>query len=405
MSRYKSTKLKKVMFLCAHLSDGGAEKVLSELSCNLPIYIEQVIVLFEKKITYPYKGRLISFDSPTTSLSFFNRTYKFIQRIFRMKKIIKIENPDCVISFMEEANFINIMVSENPIVTVHILQSINPKRLSSLIAIKLLILVLYNRVKVIAVSKGVKNDLIKKFGVKEEKIQVIYNPVGIKEIQILSGEKINDDFQRNNIPIIVTSGRLTEQKGQWHLIRAFSEVRKRIPCRLVIMGKGELEGYLRELTRELSLQGDVVFLGWQKNPYKYLANANVFVLSSLWEGFGIVLVEAMVCKLSIISTDCQSGPREILAPQNNGNNQINDVEYAEFGLLVPVCDGRFYKANDPLTKEESILSNAIIQILSNKKLTEHYSKVGSQRAYDFDVKKIVEEYALLLHKVCASNIR
>lgn len=394
---------KKVMFLSAHLSYGGAEKVLSELSCNLPDDIEQVIVLYEKEITYPYKGRLISLDSPITSLSFFNRAYKFIQRIFRLKKIIKTENPDCVISFMEEANFINIMVSENPIVTVHILQSINPKRLSSLIAIKLLISVLYNRAKVIAVSKGVKNDLIKKFGVKEEKVQVIYNPVRINETQILSGEKINDDFHENNIPIIATSGRLTEQKGQWHLIRAFSEVRKQIPCRLVIMGKGELEGYLKELTRELNLQNDVVFLGWQKNPYKYIAKADVFVMSSLWEGFCIVLVEAMACGLPVISTDCPCGPREILAPQNSGNNQINDIENAEFGLLVPVCDGGFYKASDPLTKEEGILADAIIQILSNKKLSEHYSKAGAQRACDFDVKKVVREYALLLHKVCTSK--
>ena len=393
---------KKVMFLSAHLSYGGAEKVLSELSCNLPDDIEQVIVLYEKEITYPYKARLISLDSPITSLSFFNRAYKFIQRILRLKKIIKMENPDCVISFMEEANFINIMVSENPIVTVHIMQSINPKKLSSLIAIKLLISVLYNSAKVIAVSKGVKNDLIKKFGVKEEKVQVIYNPVRINEIQILSGEEINDDFQGDNIPIIATCGRLTEQKGQWHLIRAFSEVRKRIPCRLVIMGKGELEGYLKELTRELNLQNDVIFLGWQKNPYKYIANADVFVMSSLWEGFGIVLVEAMACGLPVISTDCPCGPREIL-DLNNSKTNTKSAEYAEFGVLTPVCDGRFYKAEDSLTKEEGILADAIIQILSNKNLSEHYSKVGSQRAYDFDVKKIVQEYTLLLHKVCTSN--
>ncbi|HHT9158384.1 MAG TPA: glycosyltransferase [Candidatus Brocadiaceae bacterium] len=396
-------KINKIIFFIAHLSDGGAEKVLSELSCNFPNDIEQVIVLYEKKITYPYKGKLVSLDLPITSLSFPDRIYKFIQRIFRFRKIVKMEKPDCVISFMEEANFINIMVSRNPIVTVHILQSINPKRLSSFIVIKLMISALYNRAKVIAVSKGVRNDLIKKFGVKEEKVQVIYNPIGIEEIQKLSQENIYDNKLENDIPVIVTSGRLTEQKGQWHLIRAFSEVRKRIPCRLVIMGTGELDGYLRELTRELNLEDDVVFWGWQKNPYKYLANANVFVLSSLWEGFGIVLVEAMVCKLPVISTDCQSGPREILAPQSNGNNQINDIEYAEFGLLVPVCDGIFYKANDPLTKEESVLADAIVKVISDNKLSKHYSEMGLQRARDFNVNKIVEEYTLLLQEVGGSK--
>lgn len=388
--------IKKIMFLIAHLSEGGAEKVLSEISCNFPDDIEQVIVLFEKKITFSCKGKLVSLESPTDSLSFFSRAYRFIQRIFRLREVMREEKPDCVISFGEEPNFINSMVSENPVVTVHIMQSINPKKLSSFLAIKFLISVLYNRVRVVAVSKGVKDDLIKKFGVKEERIRVIYNPVSIKQISILSGEKIDEDFREDNIPVIIASGRLTEQKGQWHLIRAFSEVRKKTECRLVIMGNGELKEYLQELTRELDLENDVVFLGWQKNPYKYLANADVFVLSSLWEGFGIVLVEAMACKIPVISTDCMSGPREILAPKSNMNNKINDIEYAEFGMLVPVCSGRFYNAGDPLTKEERILADAIIQVLSDKKLSDHYSRMGLQRIYDFDANKIVEEYTNLL---------
>lgn len=393
-----NSNIKKIMFLIAHLSDGGAEKVLSEISCNLPGDIEQVIVLFEKKVTFPYRGKLISLDLPVSSLSLPERIYKFIRRVLRFRKIVRMEKPDLVISFCEEANFINIMVSRNPVVTVHILQSINPKKLSSYFAIKFLISALYNRAKVIAVSKGVKDDLIKNFGVREESVRVIYNPVSIEKISALSGEKIEQGFKEDNIPVVIASGRMTEQKGQWHLIRAFSAVRKKIQCRLVIMGQGELKEYLKKLIRELDLENDVVFPGWQKNPYKYLANADVFVLSSLWEGFGIVLVEAMTCKIPVISTDCKSGPREILAPQSNMNNKINDIERAEFGILVPVCDGKFYKAGDPLTKEEGILADAIGRVLSDKKLSEHYSSVGLQRSYDFDANKIVKEYIHLLQE-------
>lgn len=391
-----NTDIKKIMFLIAHLSDGGAEKVLSEISCNLPGDIEQVIVLYEKKIAYPHKGRCISLDLPVTSFSIINRLNKFIQRIFKFRKIVNIEKPDCVISFGEEPNFINIIISQNPVVTVHIQQSINPNKFSSYFAIKFFISTLYNRARVIAVSKGIKDDLMNKFGVKEERVRVIYNPVNIKEILTLSGEKIEKNFNEDNIPVVITSGRMTEQKGQWHLIRAFSEVRKKMKCCLAIMGQGALSEDLQKLSRELDIENDVIFLGWQKNPYKYVAKADVFVLSSLWEGFGIVLVEAMVCNIPVISTDCKSGPREILAPQSNMNNIINDIEYAEFGMLVPACNGKHFNADDPLTQEERIMSDAIIKVLSDKKLSERYSSAGLQRIHDFDANKIVEEYTNLL---------
>lgn len=385
------------MFLIAHLSDGGAERVLSQLSLNFPDDIEQIIVLFERKITYPYNAKLISLESPNNSKKIFIRAYKFFQRIYRLRRIIKKECPHSIISFMGEANFINILSFQNPIITTHVFTSKIPtKKISTKIA-NILTSILYSRAKMIAVSNGVKMDLVKNYKVKDNRIFVINNPIDIGEIRRLANDKLDNGSLSLNkkIPVIITSGRLTEEKGQWHLIRAFSKIRGETPCKLVILGSGDLEGYLKELVQKLRFQDDVIFLGWQKNPFKYFANANLFVLSSLFEGFGLVLIEAMACGLPVISIDCPSGPREILAP-NSTNYQISNIEYAEFGILTPVCDGKFYRAKDPLTKEESILADAIIGLLRDKKLSEHYSKAGMQRAYDFEINKIIPQYLSLL---------
>ena len=91
-------------------------------------------------------------------------------------------------------------------------------------------------------------------------------------------------------------GRLTRPKGQWHLIRALSYVKKEIEdVKLLILGQGELKGYLKELVDKLDLRNNVEFLGYQRNPFKYIASSDLFVFSSLYEGFGNVLVEAMAC--------------------------------------------------------------------------------------------------------------
>jgi glycosyltransferase involved in cell wall biosynthesis len=388
---------KKIMFLIATLYQGGAERVLSELSCNLPDNIEQVIVVYEKKITYPFKGKLLCLKSPPNSLSVFIRAYKFIQRIFRLKEIIKEEMPDCVVSFMGEANVLNVLVSKNPILTVHSSISQNHQSVSGLI-LRSLIPLFYNKAKVVVVSKGLKKDLTKRYRLRENQVRVIHNPVNIERVRQLSKERLNEEIFED-IPVVITLGRLCEVKGHWHLLRALSEVRKRLACKLMILGSGELEECLKKLVYQFQLENDVVFLGWQQNPFKFLARAKVFVLSSLWESFGNVLIEAMACGLPVISTDCLYGPREIIAPKSRYDYQTNDVEYAEFGVLTPVCDGKFYKADDPLTREETILADAIIKMMTDKEASEHYSKVGMQRARDFDVKIVVQKYMQLLTAV------
>lgn len=179
---------------------------------------------------------------------------------------------------------------------------------------------------VVAVSQGVADDLVKTTGLPRELIKVIYNPVVTPEL--LEKAKVSIDhpwFRPGQPPVILSVGRLTKQKDFPTLIRAFALVRTERSARLMILGEGEERPKLEALVRELGLEDDVSMPGFVDNPYAYMARAAVFVLSSLWEGLPTVLIEAMAVGTPVVSTDCPSGPSEILM---NG----------KYGSLVPVGD-------------------------------------------------------------------
>lgn len=383
---------KKIIFFLPTLSIGGGERVVSELSMHLPDSIKKTIILFKNEVSYPYKGKLICLNIPLSNPVLL-RMYYFFAGIWRFKKIIKKEKPDYVISFGEPANIINVLSHKKTILRIDNFMSALPG-----FVYKIFIKALYNKTPmVICVSRASAKDLADNFGIKENKIKVIYNPLNIKEIQKLSLAPLESLYEKIfEKPIVISMGRLTKQKSQWHLIRAFKKVKDIIPnAQLVILGTGELESELKKIAKDLGIEKDVYFLGWQKNPFKFLARANVFALSSLWEGLPYVILEAMACGLPIVSADCKSGPREILAPKTDISLEAKDIEYGEFGILTPAFDGRKFGVTDPLTKSEEFLAQGMIKILTDEKLATELVQKSRQRADEFDVKNIIKEWVFL----------
>src|SRR5262249_2418981 len=260
-------------------------------------------------------------------------------------------------------NFINALVAPRPILTVHNhLTSISHVRSKLETTIfNLLLRTLYRRATIIAVSEAVRDDLVQNFGIPEKSIVVIRTAVESDDVQRKAAEEAACPWD-SSVPVIVTAGRLHPQKGQWHLLRAFAEVRKQMPCRLAILGTGELEGYLRGLAKDLGVETDVYFMGWQANPFKFLARGYVFILPSVSEGLPLVLLEAMACGLPVIATDCPGSSREIVSPEDR----------EEYGLLVPAVDERLYKAAEPLTSAERAMADAILRLLRDAALREKF---------------------------------
>jgi glycosyltransferase involved in cell wall biosynthesis len=194
---------------------------------------------------------------------------------------------------------------------------------------------------IVAVSQGVGEDLAHITGLPSDRIHVIYNPIITPDIFDKAEEPLEHPwFAPGQLPVILGAGRLETHKDFPTLIRAFALVRKAIPARLVIIGWGGDRPQLEALVQELGLTDDVEFPGYKKNPYQYMARSAVFVLSSITEGLGNVLVEAMALGIPVISTDCKSGPSEILAE-------------GQYGLLTPVGN-------------EKALAQAILEVLSGR---------------------------------------
>ena len=195
---------------------------------------------------------------------------------------------------------------------------------------------------IVAVSHGVAQDLVQVTGLSPERVRVIYNPVVTPELTKMAKEPVDHPwFAPQAPPVILGVGRLVEQKDFPTLIRAFAQVRQVRPARLMILGKnaGCLPA-LEALVSELGLEGDVALPGFVNNPYAYLARSAVFTLSSRQEGFGNAIAEALAVGTPVVSTDCESGPAEIL---DNG----------KYGELVPVGDSK-------------ALAEGILSVLSGK---------------------------------------
>ena len=224
---------------------------------------------------------------------------------------------------------------------------------------------------VVAVSRGVKEDLCDLGNLPEHKVRVIYNPAAIGIPSDREAPSVKSQLWGVGVAFhILTVGRLVTQKDHASLIKAFALLPKDINTKLVILGEGPLRAELEALVTQLKLDGRVLLPGFMVDPYPWFQSADLFVLSSLWEGFGNVIVEAFECGLPVVSTNCPSGPAEIL-------------DDGQFGKLVPV--------NDP-----AALAAAIAESLK----ISHDRVALKRRAQDFSVRKISDEYLSYMFREC-----
>ncbi len=246
---------------------------------------------------------------------------------------------------------------------IHLTSAITNEIKVSKLYLKLTIFLTYGLSNgIIAVSKGVRDDLSVVGAIKKNRITVIYNPIVYKHHQMVTQSDRIKLWGGESLYNILSVAELKLQKDHKTLIRAISLLPKQLNIKLIILGDGELMSELSLLVKSLNLSDKVNLHGFVKNPYPWYMSADLFVLSSQWEGFGNVIVEALECGLPVVSTDCPSGPAEIL---DNGT----------YGRLVSVGS-------------PSELAAAMVSTLKEK----HNSTVLKRRAQDFSVSKISKQY-------------
>jgi len=250
-------------------------------------------------------------------------------------RYLRRERPAAIISFMDHAGVVALLArklsgtSTRVICTIHNTlthAAPNASTLRSRFMPRLVGTFYPQADEVVAVSQGVARSFSEVTGFPVERIRVIYNPVITPELQAAGASAQGHPWLSDGgPPVVIGVGRLTPQKDFASLVRAFARVKEAQPARLLILGEGQERTSLEQLVRELDLESSVALPGFVAGAHACMAHSAVFVLSSRWEGLPTVLIEALAMGTRVVSTDCPSGPREILRG-------------GELGRLVPPGD-------------------------------------------------------------------
>jgi glycosyltransferase involved in cell wall biosynthesis len=359
---------RKVFFIIPSYAGGGAERatitIASELSKEDNLDVSLVVLNAE--------GPLKDLAEDVQTIEFKNS--RSIFAFFELRSYLKQNKPDVLFSVLPQANILVYLinkVTKQSWKTVCMLQNYYERLVSenSFIISWLFRKSLESSDAVVACSKGVSKNLCDNTLADKSSSHYIFNPVDIKKIQNQSREIVNGSILESQKNIVLGVGSLTKQKGFKYLIDAIAQaINAGDDLDLVLLGKGALKRRLKKKAAYLQISNHVHFLGFVDNPYKYMRAADVFVLSSLWEGFGLVLVEAMATETPIVATDCPYGPSEIL-------------KQGSLGTLVPPADS-------------DQLASAIVNTLRKE---DNNREERIARAQDFKPKKIADKYRNLIN--------
>lgn len=303
----------KYILVIDHIATGGAERILIDYYHYLKQngHVPYVFVLSGYSGQSKWTENVdVFYGSCNDENNLIKKTLQQFNLFFRLKKIVADIKPDVIFSFLEKSNLLTILVptSAVKVVSVHNVLSLQYTKIKLGIVQKLtycMIRWMYNKCNnVVAVSKQVKDDLIVSFGVRSENINVINNYVNSKDIKIKSQCGIDDFVFCPDKKFIMNIGRFSEQKAQWKLLKAFSLYLNKGGWNvyLVLMGEGEYMEELKQLAKDLGVYSRTIFLPFNLNPYKYMAHADLFVLSSIFEGFPIVLAEVSSLRIPFVGT-------------------------------------------------------------------------------------------------------
>lgn len=376
----------KLSILIYSLAGGGAERVVSILLQELREGYDISLVLMRDKIDYniPPDIQIHLLENSKPDEHGIMKLLKLPYLGWKYKTFCQKNGTDLSLVFMNRPSYVAIFskLFGNKIPTI-ISERTTPSRMYSADTVlakvsRWLIRNLYPQSDcIISNSEGNRVDLIENFSIESQKIKTIYNPFDLEKIEQLSIQEVEKiDFTKFTF---ISVGRLDSGKNHQLMINAFAKLKDE-NIQLIILGEGGLEEKLREQIRVLGLEYNVFLLGFDSNPYKYFSKSDVFVFTSNYEGFPNVLVEALACGVPVISTDCMSGPREILAPSSDVHTQIKKgLECAAYGLLVPI-------------NREDELKGAMELLMNDKNLLETYRKKAKNRAKSFNKSTIVNEF-------------
>lgn len=393
---------------------GGAQRAFHDHSVELGKYYQVTEVIFNEDEVdmYPSGNPVRSLGVPGGG-SPLAKVQNFWLRVTRLRELKKELKCDVAVSHLEGADYINLLskVQEKVIVLIQG-SKVHDRNISGAMGIlrkKVLMPWLYQRAdRIVTVSRDIIPEMTEMFGLPRHKLSAINNSFDVEHVRQLSLEPLDAAMQAvyASAPVLVTSGRLAIQKNQAPLLDVFAVLLKHQPAKLVFIGDGELRQDLLNHARNLGLRVhqamdqpnlltsdyDVYFVGLQQNPFKYIRPATVFVFPSAWEGFPLALGEAMTCGIPVVSTDCPTGPREMLAlAMEVPKTTLRQAEWAEFGVLMPM-----------LTEPASLAADlacwitTLSQLLGDADAQQRLGEAARSRSNDFTHQRIFSQWKKLI---------
>lgn len=389
---------KKLMLISPMLHQGGFERVCVTTARLLEPYFDITIVIFDSaNIAYDVKGLNIIDIEMGVQKGKLKKILNILRRSRKVRQLKKQMKPDIAYSFGLSANMVNAFSkSGNEKVWLGLRSYADVKETIKIkIFAKLADLI-------ICCSKGIETEINKKFGVN--KTVTIYNPFDVKAIQ--KGAELEDVKlpweecgKEGEFRCIVSMGRDDDLKGFWHMLKVFALVHEQIPeARLLLLGDGTFEDY-RRLAEGLGIASVICFAGMQRKPYQYLKKGEIYLLTSLNEGFPNALVEGMALGLAPVGTNCMTGPEEILLENGDASELKKMAEegkipviYGEYGILVPVMSREKDLEPSHILEEEKNMADIVVTLLQDQEQLSQYRQAAIDRAQIFTYEKYVEKF-------------
>jgi N-acetylgalactosamine-N,N'-diacetylbacillosaminyl-diphospho-undecaprenol 4-alpha-N-acetylgalactosaminyltransferase len=377
----------KLLIFINTLQSGGAERVVSLLLEHLRSDFEIHLALYTNIVDYiiPPEIKILDLKQPLNQ----NRFLRFLKipgQSYKVYSYCKKNSINISVAFLYRPCYINALMKSlwryrgKVIMCERTHQTTMQQSHSAIYRMftKFMVRFSYKRADlVLANSYAMQTDLIENFKIKTP-VKVIYNPIDLGFIRSHIDEMPVFVFEKD-IFYFINVGGFRKEKNHLLLLQAFF-IMKNLPCKLLIVGGGIMEEDLKQKVSDFGMRDKVIFCGWDNNPFKYVSRSNCFVLSSDVEGFPNVLIEALACGKAVISTDCSSGPRELLAPATDLHHKaINNYEIGEYGILTPV--------NDVIA-----LAAAMRKIYEDTALRNQFEKKAWDRAQHFDVDEIKQYF-------------
>ncbi len=388
---------KKLMLISPMLHQGGFERVCITTARLMEPYFDVTIVIFNSaNIAYDVEGLHIIDIQMGVKKGTLQKLWNIVRRSVKVRQLKKQMKPDIAYSFGPTANMVNAFSKTGKEKVWLGLR--NYTDVEERLKIKL-----FTRRAdlMVCCSQTIEKVLEEQFHF--HKTATLYNLYDVKAIQKKAKQQEpklpweDYDEEGRKIRCMVSMGRDDDMKGFWHMLKVFYLVHEKMPqVRLILMGAGRFD-YYRKLAEDFNITDAIYFAGMQREPYQYLKKGEIYLLTSLNEGFPNALVEGMSLGLAAVSTNCMTGPAEILLEDGNASllEKQETVIYGEYGILVPVMSKERDLDVGHILAEERNMADIVLGLLEDDQKLEAYQNAAMARAQCFTYEKYVEKFLRL----------